>query len=198
MKRLTVIFLVLAITFATIGCTPQLATNEQKPPQTQSEQTAPPDQVPSSQNPDSSPGTPSTLLTKTTQVKIYLIALNDNGKTGKDIGTGDSLVAVDRTISNPQTPLTAAFDELLAMKETYYGNTGLYNALYRSNLKLDKATITNGKAVVYLTGSLSLGGVMDNPRVENQLNATAFQFSSVKEVQIYVNGKTLKAALSLK
>ncbi len=137
-------------------------------------------------------------LVKEVQVKIYLIALNDNGKSGKDIGTGDSVVAVERTITTPQTPLKAAFEALLAIKEPYDKATGFYNTLYRANLKLDKATITNGKAAVYLTGSLNLGGVMDIPRIENQLNETALQFSTVKEVQIYLNGNPLKDALSLK
>jgi len=39
---------------------------------------------------------------------------------------------------------------------------------------------------------------MDNPRVEQQLNETALQFSTVQEVQIYLNNQTLKDALSLK
>lgn len=187
MKRLTFFLLVLVVTVATIGCTktPQQAPTDQKSPQTQTEQTTPPQE-------------PSTQSAKEAQVKIYLIALNDNGKSGKAIGTGDSLVPIERTISTPKMPLKAAFDELLALKEPYYGQSGLYNALYRSNLKLDKATITNGKADIYLSGSLPLGGVMDNPRVENQLNETALQFSTVHEVQIYLNDKTLKDALSLK
>ncbi|TGE32150.1 GerMN domain-containing protein [Desulfosporosinus sp. Sb-LF] len=188
MKRLTVFLLILILTVMTIGCTktPLQAPTDQKPPQTQTEQTTPPVQV------------PSTLSANESQVKIYLIALNDNVKSGKDIGTGDSLVPVERTISTSNTPLKGAFDELLALKEPYYGQSGLYNALYRSKLTLDKATITNGKAEIYLSGSFSLGGVMDNPRVENQLNETALQFSTVREVQIYLNRKTLKDALSLK
>ncbi|MDP4126825.1 MAG: GerMN domain-containing protein [Bacillota bacterium] len=180
MKHLKIIFLVLVITFVTMGCT-------KNPPQ-----------EPSTQKPETPSAISSDLQNKDTQIKIYLIALNDHGKTGKDIGTGDSLVAVDRTISTPQTPLKTAFNELLTLKDQYYGNTGLYNALYHSNLKVDKATITDKKAEIYLSGSISLGGVMDNPRVENQLNETALQFSTVKEVQIYINGKTLKDALSLK
>lgn len=200
MNILKIIFLVFAVTVASIGCTksPQLVPNDKTHLQTQTEQTTSTTQQPSTQNPESSSSTPITQPAKESQVKIYLIALNDNGKIGKDFGTGDSLVSVDRTISTPQTPLKAAFNELLSLKESHYGNSGLYNALYRSNLKLEKATITDGKAEVYLTGSLLLGGIMDNPRVENQLNATALQFSTVKEAQIYINNKTLRDALSLK
>lgn len=198
MKLLKIIFLVCTISLVTIGCGSKLAPPKNNtPPQAQTEQITPPTQKPPIQIPESSI-TPSATPTKESQVRIYLIALNDNGKSGQDIGTGDSLVKVDRTISTPQTPLKAAFDELLSLKDPYYGNSRLYNALYRSDLKLDKATITDRKAEVYLSGSLSLGGVMDNPRVENQLNATALQFSNVKEVQIYINDKPLKDVLSLK
>ncbi|ODA39227.1 GerMN domain-containing protein [Desulfosporosinus sp. BG] len=188
MKRIMVLLLILVVTFSTIGCTktPQSVTIEQKPPLTQLEQTTP------------SPQEPSTQTAQEVQVKIFLIALDDKGKSGQDIGTGDSLVPVVRTIPTPNAPLKGAFDELLALKEPYYGQSGLYNALYRSDLKLVKAMITNGKAEIYLSGSLTLGGIMDNPRVENQLNATALQFSTVHEVQIYLNDKTLKDALSLK
>jgi len=65
------------------------------------------------------------------------------------------------------------------MKEQYE-----YNPLYRAKLKLHKCTVTNGKAEIFLSGSLNLGGVMDNPRIENQLNETALQFSTIKEVQV--------------
>ena len=173
MKRIAVLYLLLAVILATSGCN-------------QPKQTTPPLQEPSTQT------------AKEVHVKIYLIALNDNGKSGKDIGTGDSLVPVERVISTPNIPLKSAFNELLALKEPYYGQSGLYNALYRSNLKLEKATITNGKAEIYFSGTLSLGGIMDNPRVEQQLNETALQFATVQEVQIYLNNQTIKDALSLK
>ena len=41
-----------------------------------------------------------------------------------------------------------------------------------------------------------LGGVCDNPRVEGQIRKTAEQFSSVQNVEIYLNGKPLQESLS--
>ncbi len=53
-------------------------------------------------------------------------------------------------------------------------------------------------ATIELTGSFSLAGECDNPRVLAQLRSTALQFSTVKEAVILVNGETLEDALSLK
>src|SRR5689334_18184129 len=48
-------------------------------------------------NPTATPGT--------LRVKLYLVALNDNGKTGQKVGCGDSLIAVDRDIPRTGAPL---------------------------------------------------------------------------------------------
>ena len=49
-----------------------------------------------------------------------------------------------------------------------------------------------------LAGKLLLGGVCDDPRVEAQLVETARRFSTVREVEIVINGKPLKEVLSEK
>lgn len=132
------------------------------------------------------------------QVKIYLIAINDQGKSGTKIGCGDSVVAASQQIAPTTMPLTAALNNLLNNHSQYYGQSGLYNALYQSTLKVDNASVNDGVATVHLSGTLQLGGECDNPRVEAQLTQTVMQFSTVKTVNIYVNGKTLQEALSLK
>jgi hypothetical protein len=131
-------------------------------------------------------------------VQIYLIALDDNGQSGQLVGCGDSAIAVQVEIPPTKEVLRASMEKLLGLKELYYGESGLYNALYQSDLQLESITLENGKAVINLTGSFVLGGVCDNPRVEAQLEATALQFYTVQEVDIYINGKPLKDALSLK
>jgi len=131
-------------------------------------------------------------------VKIYLIAVDDNGKAGDLIGCGDSAVAAQVEIAPTQGVLKAAIQALLAVKTKDYGESGLYNALYQSNLQLDSVRIENGTALVYLSGSLMLGGECDNPRVEAQLTKTALQFSTVNQVSIFINNKLLKDVLSLK
>jgi hypothetical protein len=131
-------------------------------------------------------------------VQIFLIALQDNGQSGQKIGCDDSLIPVQVAISPTQDLLPAALEELLCLNEAYFGQSGLYNALYQSDLKLDSVSIEQGEAIIHLSGTLVLGGVCDNPRVEAQLQMTALQFATVSQVSVYVNGKTLEEALSLK
>jgi hypothetical protein len=140
------------------------------------------------------PATPSGPNT----VKFFLVAINDNGVSGKLIGCGDSLVPVIQEIAPTQGVLRAALEALLGLQQQYYGQTGLYNALYQSNLTIEDVRIENGKATIRLTGRLLLGGVCDNPRLEAQLVETAMQFSTVKEVAIFVNDQPLKDVLSEK
>ncbi len=131
-------------------------------------------------------------------VKIYLIAVGDNGVSGEMIGCGDSAVPVQVEITPTQGVLKAALLSLLSIKTRDYGQSGLYNVLYQSSLQLDSVKIENGTAMVYLSGSLLLGGECDNPRVEAELTLTALQFSTVKDVSIFINNKPLKDVLSLK
>jgi hypothetical protein len=131
-------------------------------------------------------------------VKIFLIALNDNGAAGKKIGCNDSAIPVNVPLADPAAPLRAALDQLLSIRSQYYGQSGLYHALFRSDLKLEAVTIQNGLATIKLTGALTLGGTCDSPRVLAQLEETALQFSTVKQVNILVNGKKLQDLLSSK
>ena len=132
------------------------------------------------------------------QVKVFLIAIDDNGKAGKKIGCGDSVVAVTRPISATPGVLRAALESLFAIQEPYYGQSGLYNALAQSDLHVAGIAIANGVATIRLTGTLKMGGECDAPRVEAQLTETALQFSTVKVASIFVNGRPLKDVLSLK
>jgi len=131
-------------------------------------------------------------------VKIFLVAVGDQGQSGKEIGCGDSVVPVQVPIPTTQGVLKAALVALLSIKQQYYGESGLYNALYQSDLHLDSAAVTNGNAVVYLSGTLTLGGECDNPRVQAQLEETVLQFSTVHSVMIYINDQLLSDILSLK
>jgi hypothetical protein len=131
-------------------------------------------------------------------VHVYLIAVGDNGKSGKMVGCGDSAVAVTVMVPHTTAVLRASLEALLAIKQQFYGESGLDNALYASTLQLQSLSLSGGKAVVHLTGTLSLGGECDNPRVQAQLEQTVLQFSTVKQADIYINGKTLAQALSLK
>ncbi len=131
-------------------------------------------------------------------VKIYLIAVGDNGVSGDLVGCGDSAVPVQVEITPTQGVLKAALLSLLSLKSREYGESGLYNVFYQSSLQLDSVKIENGTAIIHLSGSLLLGGECDNPRVEAQLTKTALQFSTVQQVTIFINNKPLKDVLSLK
>lgn len=131
-------------------------------------------------------------------VQVFLIAIDDNGKSGDLVGCGDSAVPVQVEVPATQGVLKAAMQALLDIKDRMYGKSGLYNALYQSNLQVDRVVIEGGKASVELSGTMMLGGECDNPRVEAQLTKTALQFSTVSEVAITINGKPLKDVLSLK
>jgi hypothetical protein len=133
-----------------------------------------------------------------TTVEVFLIAVGDNGQSGQLVGCGDSAVPVQVAIPATQGVLRAALQALFAIKQQYYGESGLYNALYQSNLQVDSASIESGTAIVNLAGTLTLGGECDNPRVEAQIEQTALQFATVKQVSVFLNGKPLKEVLSLK
>ena len=130
-------------------------------------------------------------------VLIYLIALGDNGISGPLVGCGDSAVPVTLEIPPTEGILRAALDHLLAQKDQYYGQSGLYNALYQSDLVVQDVTIVDGEARIYLTGALMQGGECDSPRIQAQLEQTAFQFSTVQAVTIFINDVPLADALSL-
>jgi hypothetical protein len=131
-------------------------------------------------------------------VKIFLIALEDNGQSGTLVGCGDSAIPVTVTIPSTQGILRAALEKLLSAKQQFYGESGFYNALYQSDLQVEGVTIDQGKAVIHLSGTLMLGGVCDSPRVEAQIEQTALQFSTVHEVAVFINDVPLEDVLSLK
>jgi hypothetical protein len=139
-----------------------------------------------------------TPLPKTIMLKIFLVGLNDNGISGKLVGCGDSVVATNVEVPYTTGVLKAAMTKLLSIKDQNYGQSGLYNALYQSSLKISSLALKDGVATIHLTGKVTLDGECDNPRVQAQLEQTALQFSTVKKVVIYINNVELTKALSLK
>lgn len=134
------------------------------------------------------------------EYSVYLIALEDKGLNGDEIGCGDSVVAItqDSKLNNPTENelLNEAFTSLLSATDKTSSDNGYSNFLADSQLKLDSAEIKGDVATVKLSGILSLAGVCDHPRIQAQLESTAKQFD-VKSVEIFINNKTLKQALSL-
>jgi hypothetical protein len=132
-----------------------------------------------------------------TRIKIYLIAIEDNGVSGKKIGCNDSLVPVEVQISPTLTVLKAALNELFKLQgQQYYGASGLYNSLYQSSLSTESLNIVNREAIIRLKGNLVLGGVCDDPRAKAQLEEIALQFSTIDRVSVFINGVPLQQLLS--
>jgi len=140
--------------------------------------------------------TPTPGATLFDRANIYLIALEDAGRTGQVVGCNDSAIPVIRTFQPTVAPLTAALQILLSLGTQYYGESGLYNALYSSSLRLDGVNIVNREAIIQLSGQLALGGVCDAPRLRAQLELTALQFATIDRVQITVNGQPLEQLTS--
>jgi len=195
MNKTTLIILLVVIVLALTGglywyykIRPKNAQSTTSPSPTVSQTLSPAN----SASPTISPST-----TKQT-IKIFMIAIDDNGKSGKKIGCGDSVVAVDREILPTQAVLKAAMEQLVSIKDKNYGQSGLYNALYQSSLNVDSVSIDeNGKATIKLSGTLQLVGTCEDPRLEAQLRETAMQFPTVKSADIFINDKNLTEIMSL-
>ena len=128
-------------------------------------------------------------------VKIYLVALNDNGKNGRKIGCDDSIIAVTRQINSAGTPLKSAIAELLAIPREY--NQKLGNYWGNNNLEIKSIVISKGIATIRLSGDgLSVAGICDEPRIISQIEATAKQFPAVKKVRVFVNGISLAEVIN--
>ncbi|MEA2604192.1 MAG: hypothetical protein QOF89_5184 [Acidobacteriota bacterium] len=137
--------------------------------------------------------------TRTSKVRVFVIALNDSpkdgGATGRAVGCGDSAVPLEIDLPSPQPALQGALTALLSLDERPQAR-GLYNALAHSPLKLDRIDRSGPEVRVYLTGYVELGGECDSPRVLAQLTETALQFQDVQRAQFFLDGKPLRELLS--
>jgi spore germination protein GerM len=132
---------------------------------------------------------------KTMEIKVYLVAYGDNGKTGEKFGCEDSLVPVTRTIKATPAPLKSAIEELLAMPFKY--SETLSNHWGEQDLKLKSISIKKGTATINFTGQgPAVAGICDEPRIVRQITATAMQFPTVKKVKVFVNKQALEKVIS--
>lgn len=130
-------------------------------------------------------------------VTVFFIAEGDAGISGPAVGCGDSAIAVTSQTITFTDPVEAALRTLLANHAAHIGQSGLRNALADARLTVDTVDRTGTTVTAHLSGTLSLAGVCDIPRVEQQLLLTAQQAAGTP-VAITINGKTLTEALSLK
>jgi spore germination protein GerM len=134
---------------------------------------------------------------KARSVKVYLVAVGDEGKMGRKIGCGDSLVPVTRSIKATSAPLRAALQELLSLPREYSGDSRLSNFWVGNNLRLKSVSLRRGTATIHIIGEGPfVAGICDEPRITSQIEATARQFPTVRRVRVFVNGRTLRDAIS--
>lgn len=134
---------------------------------------------------------------KVRSVKVYLVAVGDEGKMGRKIGCGDSLVPVTRSVRATSAPLRAALLELLSLPREYSEDSRLNNFWVGRNLRLKSVSISRGTATIHITGEGPfVAGVCDEPRIISQIEATARQFPTVRRVRVFINGRTLRDAIS--
>jgi hypothetical protein len=137
-----------------------------------------------------------------TQVKFAVIALNDKGKLGKQIGCDDSVVYLNKTARSDINDLNSAFKALFDFEQQSFSNSEykdveltnlIFNVQRVDNKKVlffEKAILDGQNAKIYLTGSMgNIGGVCDEPRVIEQIYGTALQFPEVKTVEVYLNNQ---------
>ena len=142
---------------------------------------------------------PQTTLARTApqrrEVKVYLVALDDDGRSGQKIGCGDSLVPVSRRIGARRPTLRIAIQELLLTPHEY--DARLRNFWRGRNLRVRSVSVNrNGVATINISGvGPMVAGVCDQPRIESQIEETAKQFPNVRRVRVFVNGRTLASAI---
>ena len=129
------------------------------------------------------------------QVKVYLVAVGDNGQAGKKIGCEDSLVAVTRSIRTTAAPLKAALEELLSTPPETGDNPKLQNFWKGRNLKVRSVSIRKSTATIYISGEVFVAGICDQPRIESQIEETARQFPTVKRVKVFIGKRTMADAI---
>jgi hypothetical protein len=135
------------------------------------------------------------LPEKPRHIKVFLVALGDNGKHGKKIGCDDSLVPVTRAIKPTSAVLKAALEELLSLPHQY--DSRLQNYWRGENMKLKQVSLNRGVAIIEITGNGPfVAGVCDKPRIITQIEETAKQFPTIKKVSVFVNGRPLADAVS--
>ncbi|HEX2222789.1 MAG TPA: GerMN domain-containing protein [Thermoanaerobaculia bacterium] len=132
-------------------------------------------------------------------MRIFLIAPEDGGVTGREVGCGDSAVAVVTTLPRQQPALQGALQALLDQQGHRNSPlTGHYNALYASPLQVERIERVGSQGAevwVHLKGYLEVEGACDGERALAQLTETALQFPDVSRAQFLLGGRPLSGLL---
>lgn len=130
------------------------------------------------------------------------------------IGCGDGLTSYEVAINEPYGDTKSdatmfvlerlfnniVFEQLKkeSMSEDEKSGRDPYNALSKSKLRVLSIKEVPGEYEVRLSGTLSLGGVCDNPRAQAQLEKTIAQIFAPSTVEIFLNNKPLADVFKMK
>lgn len=129
---------------------------------------------------------------------LFYVAVGDAGKSGPEIGCGDSLVATETGPEEFVNQIEAAMMALLAEDDAELGESGLRNALAASELRYLSSQVDDDVVSVELSGTISSGGSCDTPRMIEQLRYTAMTAAGTSDAKIFVDGKVIEEVLSVK
>lgn len=128
---------------------------------------------------------------------IYVVDLGNTTLQPTTIGCEDSLVTVPLDLSGSIDPIFDTLATLLNLPQNMYSNSGRYNALDQSNLVIASFANQGGTVTAYLSWTVMLGGICDNPRFSEQILQTLGQFTGVQTINVYVNNQPLEQFLSM-
>lgn len=125
------------------------------------------------------------FLEKNTVIKIPLIS------DGGNLGCGAKIFFAPHTIPKTTAVLDATYKLLFDIKAGPEIPTDGFRNTVAGYTKLfyDRVTLENGTAKVYLTGSMYGPGHCAEPEIQSQMIQAALQYSTVNNVEIYLNGK---------
>jgi hypothetical protein len=126
-------------------------------------------------------------------VKIYLVALEGSGLSGKLFGCNDVLVSKEITLKAEKSVLESTLSELIAFKST----SKLQNFVRGPALMLIQVTIANRIADVYLKGDFNISGSCDIARIKEQIYETLKQFTEFRKINIFINNQSFEKYLDI-
>lgn len=136
-----------------------------------------------------------TPKSETVKLSLFYVAIDDNGVSGEKIGCNDSLINVETEAAKTDYVVIDSLKKLLENHEQNIGESGLYNALYQSDLKMSSWEKEGDTVTIELLGTLKSSGVCDDERIIKQIERTAAVAAGADTAVILVDGKPIKEVL---
>ena len=133
-------------------------------------------------------------------ISIYLIARDDWGTNGVLLGCSDSGVQVTLArfaTGDINADMAASLSEMFNIRNEFYGQSGLVTAWYDSPMTIESLMVEGNRVELNLTGQMNLLGACGDARLEGQLLLNIFQYQSITEAFITLNGTNLKNFFNL-